>query len=290
MSTENDVARSLGSWLKEERHEDADRVLDVVFDQIPATPQRRAGWPARRFFEMNRFARFATLALAVVAIAIVGFALARGTNVGGPTSTAVPTPTPPLLNTVPVGDLAAGTYQIDAVFPVRLSFTVPTGFNHRRGAADDVGIGYNGSGTARGIEFQVASNVYPDPCHTSSGPASPPIGPGVDDLVTAMTTLVGFQSGPVTNVTIGGFPAKAFDLTNNIDASTCDRQGIQPLVFAGTSATTSIIPGARQRIYVMNVSGTRLMIMTFYFQAGDATAEAEAAASLKAIVESIEIP
>ena len=289
MSTENDVARSLGSWLKENRHEDANRVLDVVFDQIPATPQRRAGWLARRFFEMNRFARFATVAFAVLAIAIVGFALARGTNVGSPTSTAVPTPTPPLLNTVPVGDLAAGTYQIDAVFPVRLSFTVPTGFNHGRGAADDVGIDYNGSGTARGLEFQVASNVYPDPCHTSSGPASPPIGPGVDDLVTAMTNLVGFQSGPVTNVTIGGFPAKAFDLTNNIDVSTCDRQGIQPLVFSGTSVATSIIPGARQRIYVMNVSGTRLMIMTFYFQAGDATAEAEAAASLKKIVESIEI-
>jgi hypothetical protein len=39
----------------------------------------------------------------------------------------------------------------------------------------------------------------------------------------------------------------------------------------------------------MNVSGTRLMIMTFYFQSGDAAAEADAAASLKAIVESIEI-
>jgi hypothetical protein len=289
MSTENDVARSLGSWLKENRHEDADRVLDVVFDQIPATPQRRTFWLARRFLEMKRFARVSTVAFAVLAIVIVGLVLARGTNVGGPTPTVVPTPTPPLLNTVPVGDLAAGTYQIDAVFPVRLSFTVPTGFNHGSGAADDVGIGYNGSGTARGIDFQVASNVYPDPCHSSSGSASPPIGPGVDDLVTAMTNLVGFQPGPVTDVTIGGFPAKSFDLTNNIDLSTCDRQGIQPLVFAGTTDTSSIVPGERQRIYVMNVSGTRLMIMTYYFQAGDATAEADAAASLKAIVESIEI-
>jgi hypothetical protein len=37
----------------------------------------------------------------------------------------------------------------------------------------------------------------------------------------------------------------------------------------------------------MRANSTRLMIMTFYFQAGDATAEAEAAASLKEIVESI---
>ena len=53
MSTDNDVARSLRSWLREDRYEDADRVLDVVFDQIPATPQRSASWLARRFPIMN---------------------------------------------------------------------------------------------------------------------------------------------------------------------------------------------------------------------------------------------
>jgi hypothetical protein len=94
MSTENDVARSLRSWLKENRHEDADRVLDVVFDQIPATPQRSPSWLARRFpvqrasatgrarpkpgqWGMNR-----TLAIALVLVALliisIGIAVAGG--------------------------------------------------------------------------------------------------------------------------------------------------------------------------------------------------------------------
>ncbi len=49
----------------------------------------------------------------------------------------------------------------------------------------------------------------------------------------------------------------------------------------------SIGPGQRERIYVLKVQGTRLMIMTYYFPNGDSAAEAAAAASLKAIVDSI---
>ena len=115
----------------------------------------------------------------------------------------VATATPPRLDRVPEGQLAAGTYEIDAIFPVRMIFTVPNGFEHGRGQSDGVGIQGNPGG--RGIEFQIASNVYPDPCHSSAGPAEPPIGGSVDDLVTAMTTLVDFQAGPVSDITIGGF-------------------------------------------------------------------------------------
>ena len=90
MSTDNDVARSLRSWMKENRHEDADRVLDVVFDQIPATPQRRAGWLAQRFFEMNSFARIGAVAAAAVAIVIIGIALATRNNDVGPAPSVSP--------------------------------------------------------------------------------------------------------------------------------------------------------------------------------------------------------
>jgi hypothetical protein len=285
MSTDNDVARSLRSWLQENRHEDADRVLDAVFDQVPATPQRRASWLAQRFYEMNGFTRFATVAVGLLAIVIVGLALAKGANIGGPGPTAVPTPTPPQLNTLPTGDLPPGSYEIDAIFPVRLSFSLPAGFTHGRGASDGVGI-QSGRTPQHGIEFQIASNVFPDPCHRTGGAASPPIGPTVDDLVTAMTTLVGFEAGPVTDVTIGGTRAKAFDLTNAIDPATCDAQDIRGFIFAG-GGQSSIGSGQRERIYVMDVAGKRLMIMTYYFPNGDPAAEADAAASLKKIVESI---
>ena len=286
MSTDNDVARALRSWMRENRHEDADRVLDAVFDQVPATPQRRASWLAQRFYEMNGLTRFATVAVGLLAVIVIGLALAKGANIGGPGPTAVPTTTPALLNELPEGDLSAGTYEIDAIFPVRLTFTVPAGFNHGTGGSDDVGI-HTSVAPQHGFEFQMASNVFPDPCHRTGGAAAPPIGPSVDDLVTALTTMVGFEAGPVTDVTIGGTRAKAFDLTNGINPATCDAQDIRTFIFAGTAAQSSVGGGERQRIYVMDVAGKRLMIMTSYFPNGNPAAEADAVASLKKIVESI---
>ena len=49
MSTDRDVERIVRSWMDEGVTALPDRVLDAVLDQLPATPQRRAGWLARRF-------------------------------------------------------------------------------------------------------------------------------------------------------------------------------------------------------------------------------------------------
>lgn len=237
---------------------------------------------------MNGISRLTTVAAAAVAIVMVGLALAKVTNVGGPAPTAVPTATPPQLNTLPTGDLAAGTYEIDAAIPVRLIFTLPSGFNHDRGGIVAI---HGTSGVNDGLEFQFASNVYPDPCHRATGAADPAVGASVDDLVTAMTSMVGFQAGPVTDLTIAGFPAKAFDLTNEIDSSTCDVQDVRTFVWVGDNppSGSSVGSGEHQRVYVMKVGDTRLMIMTYYFPNGDPAAEAAAAESLKKIVKSIQI-
>ena len=92
MSTDRDVTRIVRSWLEEGATALPDRVLDTVLDQLPATPQRRAWWPARRFEKMNNFAKVAIAAAAVVVVAVVGLnVLPRsGGGVGGPG----PTPTP----------------------------------------------------------------------------------------------------------------------------------------------------------------------------------------------------
>jgi len=399
MSADRDVTGIVRSWLHEDAYEDADRILNVVLDEIDTTPQRSASWLARRFPPMSNNMRIALSAAAVLIIAIVGVALLLPrTNIGDPTESASPVAipngyyetvvsdtemgaddvglcpctwaftldgdqfgltgpgevphqaefaggrmtlpewnsgqpdpsisvrwvydaaaqtvtfsdmvggtandklvfertwtkvevgaeTPARLDRLPEGDLAAGTYEIDKVFPVRLTFTVPTGFGHGRGASDGVGIQGNPSG--RGIEFQIASNVYPDPCHSGAGAANPPTGPAVDDLVTAMTTLVGFQAGPVTDVTIGGLPAKAFDLTNEIDQSTCDGGTVYTFLFADSSGSSAVGKGERQRIYVMDVQGTRLMIMTYYFSNETGSNDAADAAVMAAIVRSISFP
>jgi hypothetical protein len=120
MSTENDVARSLRSWLRENRHEDADRVLDVVFDQIPATPQRRAAWLARRFPTLSTYARYGLVAAAVVLAAVVGIAI-YGNSVGGPppegsasfAPSLMPSRSPSALPT-PISDPIVGTWAASA--------------------------------------------------------------------------------------------------------------------------------------------------------------------------------
>jgi hypothetical protein len=295
MSADRDVTRIVRSWLHEDAYEDADRNLNLVLDEIDTTPQRQANWLARRFPPMNNnLVRVALVAAVLVVAVIVGANLLQQPSVGPsqsvePSVSAAPSATaPPRLDLLPTGILTAGTYEIDAVFPVRLIFTVPDGFEHGRGQSDGVGIQGNPGG--RGIEFQIASNVYPDPCHSFAGPADPPIGATVDDLVTAMTTLVGFQAGPVTDITIGGLPAKAFDLTNEIDQSTCDAESLRTFIFANSSGSGGVGTGERQRIYVMSVQGTRLMIMTYYYSNETGSTDATEAATLAAIVQSISFP
>jgi hypothetical protein len=96
VSTDRDVERIVRSWMDEGVTQLPDRVLDLVLDQIPATPQRRASWLARRTPTMNTFARFALVAAAVIVAIAVGIGLfARPSDVGPPTEpTASSTPSP----------------------------------------------------------------------------------------------------------------------------------------------------------------------------------------------------
>ena len=84
MSTDRDVTRIVRSWLHEDAHEDADRILNLVLDEIDTTPQRRAGWLARRFPPMNNNLVRVALVAAVILVAIVGITLLPRAGVGGP--------------------------------------------------------------------------------------------------------------------------------------------------------------------------------------------------------------
>src|SRR3954464_4434786 len=101
MTANRDLTRVVRSWLREDEHESADRVLGVVLDRLDTTPQRRSRWPAWRFSQMNSPVRLAIAAAAVLAVVLVGYQLLpRNASVGGvgtpaPTQTsASPTPVP----------------------------------------------------------------------------------------------------------------------------------------------------------------------------------------------------
>jgi hypothetical protein len=110
MTTERDPrTRIVLSWLREETHENAERVLLRALDEVDATPQRRSWWPAWRTNRMNKLVIYGLGAAAVVVALVIGTQVLRPAapgNVGGvpsaspsltpaPTATPKPSPSPP---------------------------------------------------------------------------------------------------------------------------------------------------------------------------------------------------
>jgi hypothetical protein len=84
MTTDFDPrTRIVLSWLREEAHENTERMLLSALDEVDATPQRRF-WPAWRSNPMNTYAKLIVAAAAVLLVAVVGYQfLPRSGGVGG---------------------------------------------------------------------------------------------------------------------------------------------------------------------------------------------------------------
>jgi hypothetical protein len=95
VSTDRDVTRIVRSWLEEGAMSLPDRVLDDVLDQVPATSQRRARWPAWRSNSMITPIRLAAAAAVISLVAVVGGVLPRGSGPGGLNQAATPPPALP---------------------------------------------------------------------------------------------------------------------------------------------------------------------------------------------------
>ena len=94
MSADRDVTRIVRSWLKEDAHEDATRVLNLVLEQANTTRQRRSRWPAWRLSPMTSTMKLVITSAAVVVVAVAGALLLRSANVGTPRTTATAQPSP----------------------------------------------------------------------------------------------------------------------------------------------------------------------------------------------------
>jgi len=117
MTVERDLERAVRAWVAQGSEQLPDQSLDAALREISITPQRRAGWLARRFriMDSNRL-RFGVAAVAVIAAGVIGGSFLAG-NVGGPG----PTPTPaPLQSLVTIASgsftaplLASGVTVVD---------------------------------------------------------------------------------------------------------------------------------------------------------------------------------
>ncbi len=94
MTTERDPAtRIVLSWLRQEAHENAERVLLRALDEVDTTPQRHPWWPAWRTHRMTTYPKLIAAAAAVLVVAIGGYQLLPGrSGSGGANATAAPSP------------------------------------------------------------------------------------------------------------------------------------------------------------------------------------------------------
>jgi len=276
VSTERDLSGRVRSWLREDGHEDADRVLNLVLDQLDTTPQRHAGWLARRFPIMRSTTfRFGIAAAAVLILAFIGYQFLPGMANGGPSSSTSPSPSvAPTLETTPIpfpttsGDLAAGSYHMSdshAGIPVGLAFTVPDGW--RADVADS--FVRKGSDDATSLVFAPWSitHVYADACHWQGTLEA--VGPTADDLATALEAIGGVvwsdRSEPPGHSNIDSYTAigLSFAVPSDFDASGCD-QGIVRL-WADTGGSEGggwlIHPGQTVDVYVVDAGGTPVALV-----------------------------
>lgn len=288
MSTDRDVTRIVRSWLHEDAHEDADRILNLVLDEIDTTPQRRASWLARRFPIMNNsIVRLGIAAAAVVLAVIVGINLLPGGNTGGPDATPSPSaqssPVSLPFTTVPKA-LEAGRYRLlgGTWAPIDLTLTVPAGWNQ-----DGLGVLKNpDSDTGLSLQAWVVTQVYTDTCAAEGQLV--PIGPSVDDLVNALEALGGAEVSPPVESMVGGSPAKRVDISfsETMNLGDCRVPALQVWKDAEDENYNAGVPGSSQSIYVLDADGQTVAIVT---GGTTTTASASDLAELEAIMASIQI-
>ena len=297
MSSDLDTTRIVRSWLRTDEHERADRVLENVLGLLDATPQRRAWWPARRFADMNSFAKLAIALAAVVVVAVVGFnLLPRGPSVGGqvvdpspspsPTATPSPSPSPSTAAFPSSGPLEIGTHT--AVRDgVAFSFTVPAGWMSSGEA--ELAKGEYGQPEYIGIDLwpNAPDNVYADPCaHTPLRPPPSATAAGIAAAVAAVpgTDLV---SGP-TSVDVGGRRAQRVVLTirEDIDCAAHDAYLWYDESTGGARGGWRWAEGlgATYRVWIIDVDGTLVWIDAYTFKGASPELDQE----IQQIIDSIQ--
>ena len=278
MRTDRDTTRIVRSWLEDGRTALPDRVLDAVLDQLPATQQRRSPWPARRFAEMNRYAKLVSAIAAVVVVVIVGYNLLPGRGgTGGPQATpspstspeatATPAPSPTLAVAFPpVGQLAVGRHTFtEDDLELSLALSSPGWVSEGYRADERGGTIRKGSFTnpdAAWVLIWSVDGVYTDPCAHVAGPV---LSGSPANLAAAVAGLPGAEISGPTDTTIGGHQARHVTLVYGTDAGcapsayypwyndlVCDTEDPCSRWLSATNSTL--------RVWIVDVGGTHFWI------------------------------
>jgi len=270
MSTDRDVTtRIVRSWLHEDAHEDADRILNLVLNEIDTTPQRRAIGLARRFPIMNNNLVRLGIAAAVVALAvIVAVKVLPGSNVGNPSASPSTVQTPTVTPTASIrpmpadrgGVLDPGTYVAGDPFSLKVTFTLPSGWRGSIGGPYVVDLRW--ADKPGGISFSLFDKVSADPCHAEQGYLNPPAGPSVDDLASAFANMPGIVVRDVADASVDGFSGTQLTMSAPDSFASCTFSSFEGYVIwelpLGSKHTMGA--GERDRVWILDVAGKRLVI------------------------------
>jgi hypothetical protein len=291
MSTDRDTTRIVRSWLEEGRTTLPDWVRDDVFDRLPATPQRRSRGTAWRFLTMPTLAKAALAAAAVIVVAVGALAFLQRPT--GPAATPTPSPTLTAAPSVGIrmmprlGLVPPGTYRMGEEASIVL--TVPSGWTGSAGDmyAKSIGTDLRKHRDQPG-ELQVwvdASDgikVYPSVC----GSDPRPVGPTVDDFVTALRAQEGSETSDPVDVTIGGRVVQRFEISfgQGVDFATC-ADGIARVSFSEAYGYIATSEPTTATVYMVQTDAGRIV---FGFGHTDDATDADIA-ELDAMVESMVI-
>lgn len=285
MSTDRDTDRIVRSWLEDGATALPDRVLDAVLDDLPATPQRRPLWSARRFPVMSTALRWGVAAVAVVALALFGFVYFggdRGVGISPATPSVSPSFSQPASGT---SAPASREFIVDEPFPLRITADVTSAWQlwTPTVGADAVAI-YEGSPDppdGRVIVFAIVQNLLADPCNTAAGGMDPPVGPSVDDLAAAFAAQPNTDATDPVAVSIDGYDGLYLDYTNIGGDAPC-----QTLTrWRSSMGDREALLNERDQVWILDVDGVRLVIDAASFPG----TSAEDLADMRAIIESLSI-
>lgn len=287
------------SWLKEDGHEDADRILFAVLERIETIPQRRAGWLAWRFpITTNKAVRYGIAAVAAVVVVLAAWSYLPPSNTGGPGPLASPSPTatpvalpgedtnlqPGTYRTTPfapglfgVCEGQAGCTESSADDSIAFTVTVPDGWSVS--GLGGIWVDSNAPPDGAMLIFWRGGWLYEDPCDAVGAPTVE-TGPTANDFAEALADHPLLDVTTPVDVTLAGYSGKYVDVAApaNIEACTGDYRLWDPGIYAQG-------PEHRWHLWILDVEDTRVVVQTMDFPG---TSE-DRRADLQAMLDSLEI-
>ena len=319
MTRHLEVDRNIEDWLADLPNSLPDRVVERLVNDLDRTPQwRRFGLPRRD--QMNRFVIASGALAAIALIVVIGIRLVPGggglfgpagqasvTPSSGPSVAPTPDPTidptpEPTLAASPTpsarkaadGNLQPGTYFLQPLQaadtegnPLAVTFTVPEGWATTAGNAiytADVGI-----------QLEDISSLNGDPCAWEGTADDVSVGTTVDDLVNALVAQTAYEVSEPIDVIIGGYSGKRVDIVHptepfagpgSDDAPECDggQYRIWSSAILGPTPVYGQGPGNRWQTNILDVNGTRLVVVAGDFPETAAADRAELDAVMQSLV------